>query len=295
MPSSACPRLATCRGGPFSPRSTSPRCRQTVASYEDGSVRRAPATRDREVDAEVLERLGALGYVDAGAGPALGAAPFGVRRSIPGERNLAEADFRAGRYEAALAVYGRLVEERPADASLRTDLAGALGALGRYREASDQLRQALAIDPLNVEALYNRGVIHEKGGRRDDAVADYRRAVRYRPDYEPACRALVRLTGTSDPRPPRSAEEARARGLAEQARDVARRGDYPGATRLLDQAEALAPRSVVVLQYRANVAYLENDLETAQRALRRALELEPDNALFQSNLARLKQETYPRN
>jgi predicted AlkP superfamily phosphohydrolase/phosphomutase/Flp pilus assembly protein TadD len=255
---------------------------EAIATYEDGSARRALAPRDRETDAEVLERLGALGYVDAGT------ATSGARRSVSGERNLAEADFQAGKFEAALAVYRRLVEERPEDASLRTDLAGALGALGRYGEAGEQLLEALALDPLNVEALYNRGVIHEKSGRRGEAVVDYRRAARYRPDYEPARNALVRLTGTADPRPPRGAEEARARGLAERAREAARRGDYAGAAKLLDQAEALAPRSVVVLQYRANVAWLMGDRTTAQRALRRALELEPDNELFRSNLARLQ-------
>jgi predicted AlkP superfamily phosphohydrolase/phosphomutase/Flp pilus assembly protein TadD len=250
---------------------------EAVATYEDGTARRAPAPPDRAVDVQVIERLGALGYVDAGG-----------RRSVAGERNLARADFEAGRYSAALSVYRRLVEEHPDDASLRTDLAGALGALGRDREATEQIRQALALDPLNVEALHNRGVLHEKGGRRDEAVADYRWAARYRPDYEPARKALVRLTGSPDPRPPRSPGEARARGLAEQARTAARRGDYPGAARLLDQAEALAPRSVVVLQYRANVAWLMGDRMAARKALRRALEIEPGNALFQSNLARLQ-------
>jgi Flp pilus assembly protein TadD len=56
----------------------------------------------------------------------------------------------------------------------------------------------------------------------------------------------------------------------------------------LDEAERLAPRSVVVLQNRANVAYLMRDYPGAVRALRRALTLEPDNELFRRNLAQLE-------
>jgi Flp pilus assembly protein TadD len=50
---------------------------------------------------------------------------------------------------------------------------------------------------------------------------------------------------------------------------------------------------VLVHQYRSNVAYLAGDREGAIRALERALALEPDNALFRSNLARLR-EASPR-
>lgn len=262
-----------------------------VATYEGGARPGTPALRDRAVDAEILERLGALGYLGGSATASPAVAPSAAtHRSIRGERNLAEADFQAGRYDSAVAAYRRLVEESPADASLRSDLAGALGALGRYGEAREQLTRALALDPLNVEALYNRGVIHEKQGHRAEAVDEYRRAAAYRPDYEPARRALLRLTGSPDPRPPRSPKEARAVVLAAQARELARRGDYPGAMTQLDEAERLAPRSVVVFQNRANVAYLMGDYPGAVHALRRALALEPDNELFRRNLEQLERK-----
>jgi len=43
-----------------------------------------------------------------------------------------------------------------------------------------------------------------------------------------------------------------------------------------------------VFHYRANVAFLMGDRAAAIAALERALAIEPDNALFRENLARLQ-------
>ena len=58
---------------------------------------------------------------------------------------------------------------------------------------------------------------------------------------------------------------------------------------LLDDAERLAPRFALVHQYRSNVAFLMGDRAGAIAALRKALDIEPDNALFRTNLQRLEQ------
>ena len=50
---------------------------------------------------------------------------------------------------------------------------------------------------------------------------------------------------------------------------------------------ALAPDHALLYQYRANVDYLRGDREGALRALRRGMELDPENALFRENLRRL--------
>jgi tetratricopeptide (TPR) repeat protein len=50
----------------------------------------------------------------------------------------------------------------------------------------------------------------------------------------------------------------------------------------------VAPDYSLVYQYQSNVAYLMGDLARAIAALERALEIEPDNALFQSNLEKLR-------
>ena len=127
--------------------------------------------------------------------------------------------------------------------------------------------------------------------RRSDAraaVEEYRRAVRYSPQYEPSRKALQRLTGTSDVNAPRTEAEKKASALAQDASQAARRGDYAGAMKMLDEAERIAPRYVMVHQYRSNVAYLAGDPRRAIAALEKALALEPDNALFKKNLENLK-------
>lgn len=169
-------------------------------------------------------------------------------------------------------------------------LAGALGALGRFDDAEEQLRESIEQRPLNSEAYHNLAVIQERRGNREDAVEQYRTALRYNPQYDPSRKALVRLTGSAQVRAARDENEKRAWELAEEAGKAARSGDYLQATKLLDDAEKMAPRSVVVHQYRSNVAYLRGDTAGAVAALKKALEIEPDNALFKTNLQRLQQQ-----
>lgn len=227
---------------------------------------------DSRVDPEVLKKLQSLGYIGA--------------KSPTGARNLAAMSFQAGRYADAAAAYAKLVAENPKDSGLRASLAGALGALGRYDAALDELTKAIELDPMNIEAYHNRAVIHERRGEREAAVRDYQTAVRYSPQYDPSRQALARLKAPL-PNQPRNETEKEALALSDQAAQAARRGDYAGATKLLDEAAKKAPRFSIVYQYRANVAYLAGDKKGAIAALRKALELEPDNALFRKNLERL--------
>lgn len=248
-----------------------------VATYESAAVARADGRADdAAVDPAILQRLKALGYLDTS--------------SPQGDGNLAALHFQAGRYAEAAAAYETLVAAKPDDAGLRTSLAGALGALGRIDEAAAQLDVALRLDPVNVEAHHNRGVIHERRGDTQAAIGEYREALRYNPGYGPAREALARLGGAVAPRPEQTADEQRAVRLADQASEAARRGDYPGAMRALDEAERLASQLALVHQYRANVAYLMGDKAAAAAALRRALAIEPDNALYRRNLKQLEDQ-----
>ncbi len=249
-----------------------------IATYETGDASAGSGSdRDRTTDKAVLERLEALGYL-------------GGRESPKGDRNLAAIQFEAGRYEEAARIYQRLVESEPDNASLRTSLAGTLGAMGRYDEARLHLDAALEADPLNVEAYHNRAVVHERMNDPESALADYHSALRYGPSYEPSRKALIRLTGSATTGGPRTEIESRSAILAQQAGDAARRGDYPKARDLLAQAEAVAPGFAMIYQYKSNVAYLMGDRTGAIAALERGLELEPDNELFLANLNRLREQ-----
>jgi tetratricopeptide (TPR) repeat protein len=264
-----------------------------VATYETGPAA-ARGARDAQADPQILERLRSLGYIGGGASPAGAAgastAGAGDLRSPTGERNIAALHFEAGRYKEAAAAYRRLLADDPKDASLHTSLAGTLGAMGQFEEAARHLEEATKLDPLNVEAYHNRAVILERQGRKDQAIALYRRAVRYNAQYEPSRQALIRLVGSADVNAPRTEQEKKAFALAQEAAQAAQRANYPDAVAKLTQAERIAPRYALVHQYRSNVAYLMGDVPGAIRALEKGLAIEPDNALFRTNLQRLKEQ-----
>jgi predicted AlkP superfamily phosphohydrolase/phosphomutase/Flp pilus assembly protein TadD len=267
-----------------------------VATYETGGGGTRTA-QDAQADPQILERLKSLGYIGGAPGGSVpspaGAAAAPGPRSPTGERNIAALHFEAGRYQQAADAYRKLLADDPKDASLHTSLAGALGAMGQYDEAAKHLELAMKLDPLNVEAYHNRAVIFERQGRKEQAIELYRRAVRYNAQYEPSRQALVRLVGSADVNAPRTEQEKRAYALAQQAAQAAQHGNYPEAMSRLAEAEKAAPKYALVYQYRSNVAYLMGDVPGAIRALEKGLALEPDNALFRTNLQRLK-ESPPR-
>jgi len=250
---------------------------RSVASYETRDVigAQAEAKADANVSSEILEHLRALGYLDAS--------------SPKGDRNLAALHFEKGEYAEAARLYAEMVREDSEDAGLRASYAGALGALGKLDEALAELTRAIALEPANPEAYHNRGAILEKRGDPKAAAREYQTALRYAPDYEPSRSALTRLGGgAAAGDEPQTANEKLATALAEQAHQAALRGDYAAATQKLDEAERIAPRFALIAHYRSNIAYLQGDRAGAIKALRRAVELEPDNPLFRTNLERLE-------
>jgi len=249
-----------------------------VASWEVAEGQGGDAiAEDPAGDAAILERLRALGYLDASSPAA--------------DRTMAGVLFEQGKFEEALQAYRVLVESSPNQASLRVSMAGVLGKLGRYEEALEQFDVAVELEPLHPGAHHNRGVIAEQRGDVERAVEAYREALRYRPGYKPSVRALERLKVPLEEAPAASEAVREARRLADEAALAARRGDYPAALDLLDRAKAQAPDYALIYQYRSNVAYLTGDREAAIKALERAVELEPDNALFRENLRALSDQT----
>lgn len=264
-----------------------------VASFELTPRARAGAgaARDSQADRALLEHLESLGYLNGPHGDEVArTVPTAGVSSPQAERNFAAMAFQKGRHEEAERRYRALLAATPDDAALRSSLAGVLGALGRYSEAMRELDAALALDRINPEGHHNKGVLLERLGRRAEAIEQYRTALRYRPGFQPSRVALRRLTGTADVRAPATAGEARAAALCETAAADARRGAYPEAFARLDEARRLAPGYALVFQYEANVAYLAGDVARAIAALERALELEPDNALFRHNLEEMQRK-----
>jgi Flp pilus assembly protein TadD/predicted AlkP superfamily pyrophosphatase or phosphodiesterase len=248
-----------------------------VATYDATGDRDSDPDGGRAtgVDSAVLERLESLGYIGA--------------TSTTNDRNLANIMLREGRYEEAENSFRKLIETDPEEPVFYAALGGALAGQGRNDEAFAAYARALELDPLLIAALHNRGRLHEVTGDVDAAVEDYRAAIRYDGDYEPSRRALARLGVPVVDRRPETPEEQRAAELLRDAEESIKRGDYDGALSQCNEAQKLTPDVAAVYQCRSNAAYLKGDRGLAEQALERALELEPDNALFRENLRKLRE------
>jgi Flp pilus assembly protein TadD len=261
-----------------------PASERLVTTFEDRESKAETGPRGSSVDARILEHLEALGY--------LGDHKTGDVVTV----EQAAMAFQAGRYEEAVRIYLSLIENAPDNPHLRVNLAGALGAMGRLDEALEQLETTLSLNQLLPEGYHNLARIYEKQGRRTEAIEQYRLALRYAPHFAPSQDALDRLGLTPSTTLPLDPQLRKAIELAAAAQDAAKRGDLDRANHLLDQAEELGPNLAVVHQHRSNVAYIQGDLDGALRAVERALELEPDDPLFQHNrqeLLRLMERQSP--
>lgn len=176
---------------------------------------------------------------------------------------------------------GGLILEALAQGSIQTY------HLGRARQYLELL---LAREPDNVLGLMWQGWLYETGGDQDKAVKNYRRAVQLRP-RQPAVRLrlaqLVTRKGEGDPDELAEAvghlENLRRRGykrpevLLALARCRAREGNATQARELLDELLAESPDDSDALVERGKMALTEGDSEGAERWLRRAVELTPQD------------------
>ena len=252
------------------------------ASFEPtGETRQPRPAADAATDEAMLEKLRSLGYL------------AGAARSESSAKNLAAIELQAQRFPEAARAYAELLAERPGDPALETGLASALTELGRSEEALAHFAAALASDPLFVAAHHNRARLCERLGRRDEAIAGYRAALQIDSAHAASRRALERLGAPPSELVARNAADLQADALVREAGERLRRGDYDGADELLAQALALAPEAAPVYHQMSNVAYLRGDLQAAVAALERALALDPGNALFRTNLDRLRRRQSP--
>jgi eukaryotic-like serine/threonine-protein kinase len=99
---------------------------------------------------------------------------------------LAHALVKSGRVQEGLALYNRLVAERPDNPWLQLQRGNDLYELNRFGEAESACRQAIALKPDYPEAHYNLGVALAGQGKLNEAEAAYREAIRLKPDFPEA-------------------------------------------------------------------------------------------------------------
>lgn len=162
---------------------------------------------------------------------------------------IAQAHLRARRFEAAHAVFGKVLSIAPQHLPALSGMAGILLATGQTAAALPLYAQVLAQDPENDEAETNRSVIYFQFGDPVAAEFGFRRVVERRPDQIDALHNLARC--------------------------VLARGRAAEAAALWSKVMALAPddpRGPIGL---GQLAIERGDPVTAEHLLRRALRADP--------------------
>jgi cytochrome c-type biogenesis protein CcmH/NrfG len=99
--------------------------------------------------------------------------------------NIGNSYYDTQQYPVAVDYYGRALEIRPSDASVRTDMATAYWYMGDTDRAIAEFNQALSYEPNKANTLFNLGLVKWRG-KMDikGAVADWEKLLATNPNYE---------------------------------------------------------------------------------------------------------------
>jgi tetratricopeptide (TPR) repeat protein len=100
----------------------------------------------------------------------------------------------AGKIKQAIDAYNKLLEMNPKNKNALYNLGAIEYANSKNLEkAKEYFTNAINVDPQYGEAYFGRGVCFEDSKDFDNAIADYKLAVQYKPNYDPAIEHLNRL------------------------------------------------------------------------------------------------------
>jgi arylsulfatase A-like enzyme/Flp pilus assembly protein TadD len=250
-----------------------------------------------EIDPELMEKLGALGYV--GSVRSGGADPDVDPKDKLAEFRFLNAAMREGlthlqdeRYEAAAERFRAVLESGTESSQALYFLGRALHGLGRHLEAVSAFEGALALDPAYSPGYLDLAETHFALGQDEEAVSVLRRgqeslkrsAVLYEREGEywaakrrprEAARAFAAVVE-------RVPEDALARmRLGEQLRDL---GEIETSLEHMREAVRLSPDDASYWNSLGMVLGGNDRREEAEEAFQRAIELDPGDAKYAFNL-----------
>jgi len=167
--------------------------------------------------------------------------------------------YSSGDKSGALIAYKRVQRQFPNFADAWINASSILFEMGRAEEALNMALQAMELAPENAGAYCALASAYQSLGRIDDAVVNFCKAIEYDPAYMPA---LTNLAGI-----------------------YARAGNFTEALTLDDRAIQAQPSNSALWGNRGHTKMRALDLIGAEADLKRALELDSDNALARWNLA----------
>ena len=195
---------------------------------------------------------------------ALALLAVGASADTPLERGLAL--LQDGRLDPAQAALREAVEQQPNSAAARNALGVALSRGRRWPQAIAEFQQAVGLAPKHVEAHFNLAIACSAADRHAEAAAAFRSVLALKPDFPDARTGLVAALEAA-------AETSREHGALRQAI-----GRYRDLLALEPSADTFADL--------ANALLLNDELQAAQKALEKALRLQPDLARAHFLLAR---------
>jgi len=124
-------------------------------------------------------------------------------------RNLGRALAMTGRLDQAVPHFERALEINPEFAEAQSELGRLMAVEGQYDQAIPHLKKALAIKPDLVEAHYYLGAsLYFSSGRTQEALAQWREALRVDPNFVPAMNDAAHALAASPNASDRNGAEA---------------------------------------------------------------------------------------
>jgi FkbM family methyltransferase len=106
----------------------------------------------------------------------------------------AEARLQARRFDEARTLYAELCRRHPQEAELWFKLGAACGLLGRFAEAVDACKRAIALNPTLHDAHFNLGIAYQYLKSWPQAAESFRTAIALRPDNIAAIESYKQVT-----------------------------------------------------------------------------------------------------
>lgn len=190
--------------------------------------------------------------------------------------------YQAGEKEKSLEAYQQAVDLEPGNLTFKKNLADfKCIELQQVEEALKLYNEILASQPDDLETLITMGQICVMLGQKEDARHFYNQAL----TVEPWNAEIRQLLEEIEPGPETSGETGSAEEMHAAATSLAEDGKLDEALSRLRELVAAYPDLAVAHNDLGVMAYQAGEKETAQSHYEKAVELEPDNAVFQKNLA----------
>lgn len=205
-------------------------------------------------------------------------------------------EFLKGDMKAAEASFTKSIIINASDANVLVKMALVELEQNKFPQMTDYLERAFATDPKNPALYYHRGEILALSGSLDGAIRDFVTAIELCPTFALAyvhnARALLGLDRVSE------AEEFLNKALERFSDNVevqnsfgealVLKRDFVGAASVFDKVLQSQPNSPQIYLNKALLAMNEsNDIQTAEKNLRQAIEIEPSFEAAHLQLANL--------